>query len=176
MEFIRDFAMYASVFGLFGMSWFGWAQERPRESWRLPLGIASGVCLIVCLVGVYYSFANWDAPSALNEKGAFGAYLAAFYAEFAIGGIGAYFLIRSKRKDYVAPWIALVVGLHFISLKSVFDDAALYLLAGLLVLVALASPAIARKRQVASSAITGIGAGTVLFGFAVLGLIRFWSA
>jgi len=175
MDYIRDFAMYASVFGLFGMGWFGWAQERPRESWRLPLGIASSVCLLACLAGVYYSITNWDAPSALNDKGAFAVYLTAFYAEFAIGGIGAFFLIRSKRKDYVAPWIALIVGLHFISLKSVFEDAALYLLAGLLILVALASPTLARRWHVASSAVTGIGAGTTLFAFALLGLVRFWS-
>ncbi|MGN7454394.1 hypothetical protein ACTHPH_06230 [Paenibacillus pasadenensis] len=175
-EYVRDYAMYASVFGLFSMSWFGWAQEKPRESWRAGLGIAAGAALLVCLAGVYLSITNWDAPSALNETSAFRAYLIAFYAELALAGIGSWLLYRAKRPSFVAPWITLVVGVHFISLKSVFDDAALYLLAALMIAVALAAVPLARKLNVASSAMTGIGCGTILLGFAALGLIRFWMA
>lgn len=175
MEFVRDYTMYASVFGLFSFVWFGWAQESPRSSWRLYIGIASGVAFLVCLIGVYLSVMNWNAPSALNEASAFRNYLISFYAEFVLGGAGAYVLIRLKRKAYVAPWIAFIVGIHFISLKSVFDDPSLWLLAALLIAVSLVAVWISPKLQVANSAITGIGAGTVLFGFALLGLIRFMT-
>lgn len=34
-EYVRDYAMYASVFGMFSFIWFGWAQESPKPSWRL---------------------------------------------------------------------------------------------------------------------------------------------
>ncbi|RXZ80344.1 hypothetical protein EBB07_19500 [Paenibacillaceae bacterium] len=175
MEYVRDYAMYASIFGMFSFCWFGWAQENPRASWRKYLGIASGIALLVCLLGVYLSITNWGAASALKERSSFTTYLILLYGEFFLGGVGAFFLIKRKLARYVAPWIAFIVGIHFIGLVHVFDDPALYLLAALLVLIAVAAPFIAPKLQVANSAITGIGVGTVLFGFALLGLIRFFT-
>ncbi|TDF94771.1 hypothetical protein [Paenibacillus piri] len=175
MEYIRDYAMYASIFGMFSFCWFGWAQENPRASWRKYIGIASGAALLVCLLGVYLSVTNWDAPSALSDKGAFKSYLISVYTEFFAAGIGAWILIKLKRKNDVAPWIAFIVGIHFIGLKSVFDDPGLYILAALLVAVSIVSLFASRKLQVANSAITGIGSGTILFGYALLGLIRYFS-
>ncbi|MDR6550043.1 hypothetical protein [Paenibacillus qinlingensis] len=175
MEYIRDYAMYASVFGLFSFVWFGWAQENPRPSWRIYLGISSGIALLVCLLGVYLSVKNWQEPSALNDQAAFRDYLLSFYTEFVVGGAGAFVLIRKKRQAYVAPWIAFIVGIHFISLKSVFKDPSLWILAALMVAVSLVAIIVSPKLKVANSAITGIGAGIVLFAFALLGLIRFIS-
>ncbi|MCU6792555.1 hypothetical protein OB236_10500 [Paenibacillus sp. WQ 127069] len=175
MEYVRDYAMYASVFGMFSFIWFGWAQESPRPSWRLYIGIASGIALLVCLMGVYLSVTNWEAPSVLMEASAFRDYLISFYAEFVLAGAGAFVLIRSKRKAYIAPWIAFIVGIHFISMKYVFDDPSLWILAALMVAVSIVAVFVSPKLQVANSAITGIGAGTVLFGYALLGLIRFMA-
>ncbi|EFU39300.1 hypothetical protein PVOR_26038 [Paenibacillus vortex V453] len=174
MEYIRDYAMYASIFGMFSMSWFGWAQENPRASWRKYLGIASGAALLVCLLGVYLSITNWDAPSALTDQTNFKNYLISVYVEFFLAGLGAFLLIRKKRKDYVAPWIAFIVGIHFIGLSRVFDDPSLYVLAALLVAISIISLFVSPKLRVANSAITGIGSGVVLFAFAVLGLVRFF--
>jgi len=176
VDYIRDYTMYTAIFGMFSFCWFGWAQERPRASWRLWIGLASGVALLVCLAGVYLSVRNWEAASALSESTAHQTYLITVYVEFLLAGIGAFFLIRRKRSDYVAPWIALVVGIHFIGLVGVFDDPALYVLAALMTAVALLSVRIARRLDVASSAITGIGSGTILFGFALLGLARYLMA
>lgn len=175
MEYVRDYAMYVSIFGMFSFSWFGWAQENPRPGWRKYIGIASGIALLVCLLGVYLSITNWDTPSALTDRTSFRNYLISVYVEFFLAGAGAFVLIRRGGKNYVAPWIAFIVGIHFIGLKSVFDDASLYVLAVLLVAVSIVALYASRRLKVASSAITGIGAGTVLFGFAILGLIRFLS-
>jgi hypothetical protein len=111
----------ASVFGMFSFIWFGWAQESPKPSWRLYIGIASGIALLVCLMGVYLSVTNWDAPSVLMETSAFRDYLISFYAEFVLAGAGAFVLIRTKRK----AWIAFIISIHFISMKYVFDDPSL---------------------------------------------------
>ncbi len=173
MDYLRDYTMYAAIFGMFSFSWFGWAQERPRASWRKYLGIASGIALLVCLIGVYLSVTNWDAASALTNKTAFGSYLVSVYVEFFLAGAGAFVLIRKKLSNYVAPWIAFIVGIHFIGLSSVFEDPSLYILAALLVAVSILSLWLSRKLNVANSAITGIGSGTVLFIFALLGLIRY---
>jgi uncharacterized membrane protein len=173
MDYIRDYTMYAAVFGWFSVCWFGWSQERPRDSWRKYIGIATGIALLVCLLGVYLSINNWDEASALTDNNSFKTYLITVYIEFAVAGAGAYFFIRRKAKEYVAPWIAFVVGIHFIGLVRVFDDPSLYVLAVLLVAVSVIAVITAPKLKVASSAITGIGSGTVLFGFAVLGLVRY---
>ncbi|WP_339315979.1 hypothetical protein [Paenibacillus sp. FSL R10-2734] len=173
MEYVRDYTMYAAIFGMFSFSWFGWAQENPRSSWRKYIGISSGVALLICLIGVYLSVTNWDAPSVLNDKTSFDNYLISVYIEFFLAGAGASILMKCKYNDYTAPWIAFIVGIHFIGLKSVFNDFSLYILAALLVVVSIASLFISKKLKVANSAITGIGAGTVLFAFALLGLIRY---
>ncbi|OZQ68473.1 hypothetical protein CA600_06580 [Paenibacillus sp. VTT E-133280] len=173
MDYVRDYAMYASIFGMFSFSWFGWAQENPRSSWRKYIGIASGVSLLICLIGVYLSVTNWDAPSVLNDKTSFDNYLISVYVELFLAGAGASILMKCKYNDYVAPWISFIVGIHFIGLKSVFNDFSLYLLAALLVAISIVSLFISKKLKVANSAITGIGAGTVLFAFALLGLIRY---
>ena len=175
MDYVRDYAMYASIFGMFSFSWFGWAQENPRPSWRKYIGIASGVSLLICLIGIYLSITNWDAPSVLNNKTSFDNYLISVYIELFVAGAGASILLKCKFNDYVAPWIAFIVGIHFISLKSVFNDFSLYLLAALLVAVSITSLFISKKLNVANSAITGIGTGTVLFAYALLGLIRYLS-
>ncbi|GGD79286.1 hypothetical protein [Paenibacillus nasutitermitis] len=175
MDYIRDYTMYAAIFGMFSFSWFGWAQEKPKASWRIYIGIASGIALLVCLLGVYLSINNWNEPSALSDKTSFTAYLITVFIEFFVAGTGAFLFIRKKQKEYVAPWIAFIVGIHFISLVSVFDDPGLYVLAALLVAVSILAVIVAPKLRVATSAITGIGSGTVLFGFAVLGLIRYFS-
>ncbi|WP_308635835.1 hypothetical protein [Paenibacillus silvisoli] len=176
MALVRDFVMYAAVFGLFSFVWFGWAQEKPRSSWRWAIGLATGCALLVCLLGVYLSVTHWDSPSALDRDGAYRNYLITFYAEVVLAGAGSFVLTRMKRKGYIAPWIAFVVGIHFISLVSVFDDPSLWILAALMVAVSIAAVYVSPKLQVAYSAITGIGAGIVLFGFALLGLFRYLAA
>lgn len=173
LEYIRDYAMYAAIFGMFSFVWFGWAQENPRKNWRKYIGTASGFAMLITLLGIYLSVTNWDAASALSEEGNLTTYIIVFYAEFIIAGIGVFLLFRMKKRDLVAPWIAFIVGTHFFFLVDVFRDPSLYLLAVLLIIIAAVSPWLSKRMDVGSSAITGIGSGTVLFCFALLGLIRF---
>lgn len=173
MEYLRDYTMYAAIFGMFSLSWFGWAQESPRASWRKYIGIASGVSLLVCLVGVYLSVMNWHKPSALSEGHSYNTYLIIFYVEIFLCGAGAFVLLKKKLGNYVAPWIAFIVGVHFIALKDVFQDPSLYILAALLILISISSLYVSKRLGVVNSAITGIGAGSVLLVFALLGLVRY---
>lgn len=173
MEYLRDYTMYMAIFGMFSFMWFGWAQEKPRRSWRLYIGIASGIALVVCLIGVYLSIINWNEASALSDTSSFRSYLTFVVIEFLLAGVGAFLIIRLKRNDYVAPWIAFIVGIHFFWLKDVFKDSSLNILGILLIGVVIISFWLSKKLSVANSAITGIGAGTVLFCFAILGLSRY---
>lgn len=176
IEYIRDFTMYTAIFGIMSFVWFGWAQEAPRKHWRAYIGIASGIALLFGLAGVYLSVTNWDAASALRDNDVLTTYIIVFWLEMIVAVIGVIVIFRMKKREYAAPWIALIVGVHFIFLKEVFNDAALYVLAVLMVAAALISPWMARKLGVAYSAVTGISSGVLLFVFAVLGLIRFLLA
>ncbi|WP_213587738.1 hypothetical protein [Paenibacillus sp. J2TS4] len=173
MEYLRDHCMYTAIFGFFSFVWFGWAQENPRSSWRIYLGIASGVSILVSMLGVYLSVTNWHSPSALSDSNAFRQYLIFFYAEFIVAAAGSFLLIKKKWSRFIAPWIAFVVGVHFFGLKHVFEDSSLYILAILLITVSIIALFVSPKLKVAYSAITGIGAGTVLFAFSILGLLRY---
>lgn len=176
LEYIRDYAMYAAIFGVMSSVWFGWAQEKPRNSWKKYLTIASIAGVLLGLSGFYLGGTNWDAASALDESGSYVSYLIVFYAEMIIAVIGVIILYRKKKKEYVAPWISLIVGVHFIFLVDVFNDSALYILAVLMTAGALISPWLARRLEVAYSAVAGISSGLLLFIFAIIGLIRFLLA
>ncbi|MFD2210097.1 hypothetical protein ACFSMW_10245 [Virgibacillus halophilus] len=171
--FLRDCVMYMAIFGIFSVTWFGWAQENPKKSWRKYLGLAAVAGLLVGSAGIYLSVVNWHEPTALADVSTYKSYLFFVYLEFFLAGIGALILIKRKKAAYVAPWVAFVVGIHFFWLKPIFADAALYILAIILILVSITSLWISKKLDVAASAITGIGAGTALFCFAILGLVRY---
>lgn len=175
-EFIRDYAMYAAIFGLLSFIWFIWAQERPRQAWRKYLWIGSGLALVVSLVGIFLSVTNWDAATSLRDAGVLSMYLTVFFTLLVIGVIVSIILSRNNKRDLIAPWVTFLVGVQFNWLVRVFNDFGLYLLGFLIVAVALLAPHFARRWNVASSAVTGIGAGAVMLLFAVFGLVRFFLA
>lgn len=67
---------------------------------------------------------------------------------------------------YLAPWICLVVGVHFWPLSPVLRDRSFVGLGALLVTIAAAAVLASQRTNLAPSAVTGAGAGVVLFGFA----------
>lgn len=172
-EYMRDYAMYAFIFGLLSFIWFTWAQERPRKSWRRYIWIGSGLALVVSLIGIYLSVTNWDAATRINDVGVLSMYFTVLITLIIIGVIVSIILSRNKKQDLIAPWITFLLGVQFNWFVRVFNDFGLYLLGFLIVVVALLAPHFAKKYGVASSAITGVGAGAVLFLFAVYGLVRF---
>lgn len=165
--------MYMAIFGLFSMVWFGWAQEKPPANWRIFLGLASGVALLMCSVGAYFSVIHWNDGSVLSHPETHKQYLMFVGIEFLLAGIGAYFFIKRNKNNYVAPWVALVVGIHFFWLKDLFQDPSLIILGVLLIGIAGISLWLSHRWNIASSFLTGIGSGAVLFCFAILGFIRY---
>lgn len=158
---------------MFSFAWFGWAQENPRQHWRKYIGVASLVSLVVCMIGIYLSVKHWHAASALSDTRSFKLYLVIFYTEFIVATIGSFFLIKFKKKQFVAPWICFVVSAHFFLLALIFKDNSLYILSLLMIIISLCSPTLAKRFHVTYSAITGIGSGIVLLCFAILGLVQF---
>lgn len=176
MNFIRDHTMYAAIFGIFAFAWFGWAQENPHPEWRWWLAAMSAVSLGFAVWGGILSVYHWHDASALNQQSNFKWYLIFFYAELLLALVGALLLMYFKANDWVAIWISAVVAIHFIALAFVFQDKALFLLAAAMLLVTIAAYPVAVYFQVANSAITGIGNGSLLAIFALRGLILFFRA
>lgn len=87
--------------------------------------------------------------------------------EFGVAAIGAAVLLLLRRAGHLAPWICLVVGMHFYPMAPVLENADLYLLGTLLTAVALVSPVVAARRELPASAVTGAGAGPLLLVFAL---------
>ena len=175
MDFMRDYPMYAFIFGFFGFGWFGWAQENPPESWRKYLGMASGMSLLVAAIGAYLAFTDWNAASALDSDGAYTRYGIIVGIEFLAAAIGATILMLRKRAKLVASWIAFVVGVHFIPLAHVFQDTFLVVLAVLMVLASQA-PRLIKTTRIAPNTLVCVATASILFVFGMRGLLLYWLA
>jgi len=164
-EYLRDAAMTGAVLGFFASAWFGWAQEAPPRTWRRWLIAGSILALITAAIGGILAWQNWATGTALDRDTArtFGVVVG---LEFLLAVIGAVALTRRRRGDLVAPWVALVVGLHLFPLAPLFGYPILYVPATLVTTGALVSIPVARARGVAISAVTGAICGSALLASA----------
>lgn len=169
-EFVRDAAATAAILGFFASSWFGWAQEAPPSSWKRWLITGSIAAGLTAVAGGLLTWANWDTGTALDETTSrtFGIVVG---IEVALAGLGSWLLIARDRRSLVAPWIALVVGVHFFPLAVLLDIPVLHILAALLTIGAIVSVRIARTRDLATSAVTGVISGSVLLATALFSLV-----
>ena len=164
---VRDAAVMTVVFGVAAMLWFGWAQEDPPRPWRLPLGIGGGLGLVAAAIGVFLVWQNWGPETALATASARRAFGITCGIEFGLAGLGAAVLGLTRRAEWIASWIALVVGAHFAPLALIFQDPGLFVLAALMILTVAASVMLQRRRGITPSASTGLGSGSALLAFAV---------
>jgi hypothetical protein len=168
----RDNAMTALILGFFASSWFGWAQERPPAAWRTPLIVGALLSIVVAVAGAVLAWRNWSAAgSALSEPGAMRRYGIIVGVEFGVAAAGAAGIAVWGRSEYIAPWICLVVGVHFFPMAPVLKDPSLVALGVLLVAIAVAAVVVSRRTELAPSAVTGAGAGIALLGYATWGAI-----
>lgn len=176
MTYLRDYAVYIAIFGIFSFSWFGWAQANPKKQWRKYIGFASGFSLIVGGLGIYLSIANWNEPSALNNRESFGWYLVIVGLEVLIAIIGAIILSKKGLIDFISPFICFIIAIHFFPLAVIFQDLSLHILGFLLVPIPLLAVRHYKRNSYGATALTGIGSGTVLLIFALFNIIRFFIA
>jgi len=176
MDYLRDIATSVVIYGFFAFVWFGWALEGPKRSWKKYLGIACAISFLIGVFGVYLIFNYQNEASVLTESGLSLWYYIIVIIEFLVGGIGAYLLYKKKLDNYMAPWICLIVGIHFSPLAFIFQEPTMHLLA--LLFVATSIVTIKRMKGISyrASAITGLGAGSILLCFALFNIIRLFIA
>ena len=167
----RDAAMTALILGFLASCWFGWAQEQPPAAWRSPLIAGMVLSLAVSATGAVFAWRYWSGDSALSEPGAMRKYGIILGVEFGVAAAGVAAIVLRGRSEYVAPWICLVVGVHFFPMAPVLKSPPLFVLGAALIGVAAAAVLICRGRHLALSAATGAGAGMALLGYASLSIL-----
>ncbi|WP_433700021.1 hypothetical protein [Nocardiopsis sp. CA-288880] len=174
---VRDAAMTTAVFGFFASAWFGWAQERPpagTATWWLGGGSVLG--LLLAAFGGAVSWIHWDTASVLSGGDGMDLYLTVLGVEFGVALAGVVVLLVLGRRAYFAPWVCLVVGVHFFPLAPVLADPGLYLLAALLTVWPFLAVRLANRRELAPSFTTGAGAGPVLLVFSLANAVLLLAA
>lgn len=107
-DFVRDHAFTIAWFGLMTMVWLGWAQEDPPERLRLPLGVGSGLGLVLTGLFAYPVVTGWRTDSALTGQYAWFGVLVGL--EVLAAAIGCVVLWRRGASRWMAWWVALVVA------------------------------------------------------------------
>jgi hypothetical protein len=145
-EFLRDAAATAAIFGFFASAWFGWAQDEPPPGWRKALVAGSILSLLTAVGGGVVTWRNWSGPDGVRRR----------YQPY----------LRSGRRRRGRP------GRHRGRGPGQAPERRAHPRLGRpgrgvhLIPVAL----LARSRPVAVSAVTGLGAGTVLLAAALWSL------
>jgi hypothetical protein len=168
----RDLAVTAIILGIAGALWFGWGQAQPPAGWGLPMSIGSFAAIAVAVAAGIMLRRYRHGGSAMESRRVRRAYGITVGIETAVIGLGAVGLALAGRSAYTAPWILLVVGVHFLPLGRLFGSADL-LWAGLaLAAVAIAGAVTGAVSAVAPSAVTGAFGGLVLVAGAAASLGR----
>lgn len=171
-EFTRDAAATAAIFGFFAASWFGWAQEQPPTTWRNWLIAGALLSLLLAIVGGWLTWQHWSDATAFNPRTGrtFGVIVG---IEFTIAALGAGVLTLLGKPQFIAPWVALVVGVHFFPLARLLSYPLLTVVAVLVSLSALLAIPLARSQSITISAVTGLATGVILLIAALFSLITF---
>lgn len=168
---LRDAAATGAIFGFFASAWFGWAQQRPPKTWRTPLTLASVGSIVLAAVGGVLAWQHWSEGSVFDQDSTARSFGIVVGIEFAAAGIGAALLSRTRRNELTPAWIALVVGIHLVPLARLLEYPLLYATAVGVVVAALAAVPVARAGELAPSAVTGVGTGSVLLISALISLV-----
>ena len=171
-EFTRDAAATAAIFGFFAASWFGWAQEQPPTAWRTWLIAGAILSLLMAVVGGWLTWQHWSDATAFNPQTGrtFGVIVG---IEFTLAALGAGLLTVLGKPQFIAPWVALVVGVHFFPLARLLSYRLFTVVAVLVSLSALLAIPLARSQSLTISAVTGLATGLILLTAALFSLITF---
>lgn len=166
----RDRGMTALIEGFFGFVWFGWGQADASAGLHPWLAVAGGAAALVALAGGVQAFRSPASTGALHDRQARRRYGLAVGVEFTLAGVGAAVLAVAGQGDFIPVWVCAVVGVHFFPLASLLEDRLLVALGASLTVVAMVALVAGLATDVAPSTVTGVGAGTLLTGFALAAL------
>jgi len=138
LSYPRDLVMIGAIFGVAAMVWAGWAQEGPPSvAWAVVLGILSILGVALAALSIPIAVRSWRSGSAIAPKSTtFRAYLVVVWVEIAIAVAGGIILPLIGLDAFIAPFILLIVAVHFFALAPVFRQPVLHAAGGVLTAVA----------------------------------------
>ena len=165
------------IMTLFGAAWFSWGLAATHIShvWLTTLLACSGLALLVAAISLFRlgrRTARQDGPPNPDQKRALRRmgrwYGIIFAAEFVAIWIAVNFLYHFHGDPYIAPVIALIVGIHFVPLARLFRFPGYYLVAAAIIAVSLLSFDIPCPLR---ETVVGLGLGAILW-FTCAAMIR----
>jgi hypothetical protein len=167
--YARDAAAAGAILAFFATAWYGWALEAPPTTWRSWIFTGLAASWAGVALGVAVTWINWNTGTVFDSSTSpiFGLIVG---IEFSVSAIGAWILKRRSQEELIPPWIALVVGVHFVPLAYILGIPVLYLLAALISVLAVVSFVVARANALTTSSVTGVMIGSGLLGGAVMSL------
>ena len=166
----RDLGLTALIEGFFGFVWFGWGQANAGPGLRVGLAVAGVAAALVALAGGIQAFGGPASTGILDDRQARRRYGVTVGVEFALAGVGAAVLAAAGQGDFIPVWVCAVVGVHFFALARLLEDPLLVPLGASVTAVALVALVAGLATGVVPSTVTGVGAGTLLTGFALAAL------
>jgi hypothetical protein len=164
----RDLAATALILGFAAVAWFGWGQAQPPAGWSVPLAIGSAAGLAVAVAAGLTARRYRMGQLSMNDARIRRAYRRVVVTEVILCALGAVGLGLSGQSGYVAAWILLVVGAHFVPLGRLFAIGSLVVAGLVLVVVAAAAAVTGAASTVAPSFVAGAGGGAVCLACSVL--------
>jgi hypothetical protein len=166
----RDLGLTALIEGFFAFVWFGWGQANAGPGLGVGLAVAGVVAALVAVAGGIQAFRGPASTGVLHDRQARRRYGVTVGVEFGLAGVGAAVLAAAGQGDFIPVWVCAVVGVHFFALARLLEDPLLVPLGASVTAVALVALVAGLATGVAPCTVTGVGAGTLLTGFALAAL------
>ncbi|MGI8576383.1 MAG: hypothetical protein ACR2KG_00365 [Nocardioidaceae bacterium] len=144
----RTQANAAIIEGFFGLMWFGWGQEGPPAWAWIVLIVGAVLAVLVRIGGIMTVRRTRGEPSPLSGPGARKRYKIIVATEVGLCGLGAAILGATGHCEFIAAWVCLVVGVHFLPLARVFPQIGMMGLAVAVSVVSLAAFAVGATTSV----------------------------
>jgi hypothetical protein len=167
--FLRDAAATAAIFGFFASAWVRLGPGRAAAG--MAQGARRGLDPVAADRGRWWrhDLAELVGPDGVRRRHQ-PDLRSVVGIEVALAAIGARSWARRRSSELIPAWVALVVGVHLIPVALLVRSPLIAVTGVLVTLVALVAVPLARSRPVAVSAVTGLGAGTVLLAAALWSL------
>jgi hypothetical protein len=162
----------ALILGIAAMMWFGWGQARPPAGWGAPLTVGTFAAIAVAGGAGSIAARFRHGATVMADQRVRREYWITVGTEVAACGLGAAGLGLGGSAPYIAPWILLVVGVHFVPLGRLFGSSDLVWTGLALSAVAVAGAVTGAVSDVVPSAVTGAFGGLVCVAYAGICLRR----
>lgn len=161
----RDLAVNGLILGFAGAVWLSWGQDGAPAGWAVPLTVCSAVGIVVAIAGAIRTWQHRHGESAMSQVQGRRTYRRVVILESLVIAGGATALGVTGHYPYIAPWVLLVVGLHFVPLGRLFRIQSLVVLGVLTVVVSVAAAIEGLLGTVSPTTIAGGVGGMLLIMF-----------